>query len=202
MKKFLEEKFTLTQVGSEPIEDSMFVLCDFTWARFNNAKFYNCVFMDCTFNMASFDTSHFIKCTFKSCELMNADFDKAVFEQCYAYLSTFNHASFGCSQFGFLGTDMCNFINSRFENAEIPAACREIVGEVIRQISSEPDILAFSGLIKTYSEFCWETLIKIGESFLSKSSTEKVIKGLSKYPNFYNLLSRLGDSDVRLLKSV
>lgn len=195
MNKIIEQSFFMNVFTSEVVEDALFVLCDFRNARFGNAKFNNCIFSDCQFNLALFEDSEFNNCTFKACELINADFEDSKFSNCYAYLSTFISANFSNSEFGFISTDMCSFSNSRFgKDCKLPASCREIVGEVISQISSDSNILAFSGLIKTYQEFCWETLIKIGRSFLSKDDAEKVINGLKRFDGFERIINKFSNN--------
>lgn len=198
MERVVEQNFSFFNFNNQSFEDVIVIASNFCNARFESSTWYNCVFNGCQFNLALFDSSTFINCVFKSCEFINADLSSSEFKDCHAYLSTFFSVNFSKCKFGFISTDMCTFANARIgSECFIPASCREVVGEVIAQISSDPNIIAFAGLIKTYQEFCWETLIRIGRSFLSNKDAERIIDKLKSFKNFNNIIDKF---DLKLIK--
>lgn len=197
-KKFISESFSFLDLGSAKYADCVFINCDFTNTILCNSSWDNCLFVSCNFSLANFGASQFDRCKFKQCEFVGVFFDSSSFKNCHAYLSTFETARFGSVKFDFLSTDKCDFSRIKIESTEgLPGECREIVGEVVRQCSEDPQIIALSGLIKNHREFCWETMIGMARSFLSNENREKVFASVRKFPNLGKLLNRY---DLQLVK--
>lgn len=191
MTPLIEKNFILSDFGEELTENTVFIFCNFRNARMSKSVWNNCIFVDCDFSQASFEHSQFWRCSFKSCEFMNTNFDRSIFTDCFAYLSTFENANLGDSDFGFVSTDLCNFNFLRIPNKNSPPAnCREIVGEVIRQIGDAPEFMALAGLVKAQKNLCWESLIRTAKSFVSSQNFNIVIETLKKFHNFQHLIEK------------
>ena len=172
---------------------------DFKFTDLADSTWDQCSFSGCDFTFGFGSSARFSRCHFINCRFTAFFFDNALFSESWAESCIFEHARMGSGGFDFISTENSSFYQCIIPDGFIPpAACRELIGEIIRQAGVSPPrpaIQAFGCLVRVHKQVCWDELVALGTAFLPGPDLQIVVKKLYQYPNLRHLLGKWGFVD-------